>query len=299
MYIRVPVPIDHTVGESTSPAESGSIGSLTGFGQAPAPGLPNLSDWKELIGFRPSEQVQKTIIGRSRLGHGLRFHRIEDAASQGPVNLDYYPVKVSRLPQIPSVSYPEAGPPLVRVRNDADAFLRHIRLNINAFIDKRLTWFSPLEKSDESLWISSNPLGAVLHLDFYLLGGAKVGSIPMDDGSVVVSDFKSNYWRVYTIWTPTDHGHPVSGVREWGYSQSGSDYIFYTKAADRITKSLALPFKEYLYDAQNQLWLSFQRAIAMFVNKNGGKAEVLPPVANRYDWSQVAGQYHRPTINWL
>ena len=37
MYIRVPVPIDHTMGESASLIERGSMGSLTGLGQAPTP----------------------------------------------------------------------------------------------------------------------------------------------------------------------------------------------------------------------------------------------------------------------
>jgi hypothetical protein len=255
--------------------------SLRGLAQVPAVLPP--SAWQDLISFVPPVAIQRQILQRGL--PAWAFHRIEDAVGQA--NLDYYAVRVSRLPQVKGFTL------------SATALLTLIRLNLNDFIDKRLTAFAPFGASDKKLWNSSNPLGSVLHLDFYRLIGRIIGSIPIDDGSVVVSDFTPAYWRVYTIWTAADQGHPVSGVREWGYRPDGDGHVFYTRAADRLTKSLLLPFKDDVYAAQHTLWMSFQRAIEMFVNANNGQAAVLPPMANRYDWAQLAGQYHRPTVPWV
>jgi hypothetical protein len=254
---------------------------LGGLAQAPAV-LP-ASAWQDLISFVPPVAIQRQVLKRGR--PAWSFHRIEDAV--GPANLDYYPVHVTRLPRVRGATL------------SATQLLAHIRLNINDFIDTRLTRFSPQDAIDKLRWNSINPLGAVLHLDFYRLVGQAVPPVNIDDGSVVVGDFIPSYWRVYTIWTPADHGHPVSGVREWGCKPEGDGFVFFTRAADRPTKSLLLPFKDDIYAAQHALWMSFQRAIETFVRKHGGQATVLPPVANRYDWTQLATQYHRPTVPWV
>jgi hypothetical protein len=265
MYIRVPT--YRGLGESLGPC----VGTFTGS-------LP-ISFWQDLISLRPPVSVQQKIL-KKKWGADWFFHRIEKGV--GPVNLDYYPVQVSRLP--PNFA-------------SADLFLRHIRLNINDFIDTRLTKFSAYNKDENKLWLSNNPLGAILHLNFYVrLVGV---SANVDEGAVVVSDYKPNYWRVSTIWTAMEGGHPISGNREWGYcSTQGGGYIFYTKAADRLTRTWALPAKDMAYAAQHRLWVSFQQGILNYVNRNGGQAQVLTPTANRYDWNQVAGQYH-PTVNWI
>jgi len=252
-----------------------------------SPGLTSAAAWQDLISFRPSEALQKTVLGRGFPARWF-FHRIEDAF--GDVNLDYYPIKVSKLPTI-------NGNP-----HTATMLMHAIRLNISKLSDSRLISFTPWNSTEAARWFSPNPLGTVLHLNFYrLLTGLPVVNVinNIDDGAVVIGDVTSSYWRVYTIWTDADHGHPVSGVREWGYRPDGNGYIFYTRAADRLTKSVMLPFKGDVYAAQHALWLAHQRAVAMYVNNNGGKADVLPPTANRYDWGLVAGQYHRPTVRWV
>ncbi|HSL03321.1 MAG TPA: hypothetical protein VK901_07265 [Nitrospiraceae bacterium] len=286
MYIRVPVSINHTLGEPASSIEGGLIGSLTGLGQAPS--LPNLSDWKELISFRPPTAIQQNI--KSRI---WGFHAIEKPGAIGPINLDYYPVEVSQLPLLGGV------------RSTPEQFLKHIRLNINNFLDPTLTRFYPYDQIEAVKWASPNPLGAVLHLDF------REHSVNVDDGSVVVADFRPDRWIVSTIWNLTDGFHPLCGNREWGYTKTGSGtYIYYTKAGDRLTdrpylttlmRAAVVLGKNVIYKSQRKFWTGFQKGISDFVNNpvQGGKAQALPPSETRYDWGQVAAQYHRPTINWI
>ena len=257
--------------------------SLQGFGQAPAltPG-----HWQDLISFVPPANIQRKILSQNRLRPWF-FHRIEDAV--GPVNLDYYPVLVSRLPKVGGTALSPSG------------FQALIRSSINNFIDKRLLQFTPRGAGEAALWSSPNPLGAIMHLDFYRV----MGIVPrfltnVDDGTVVVSDFTANHWRVYTVWTPTDHGHPVSGVREWGWKSEGTNYIYYTRAADSTDQVDAPP-------VQGGHLRGTGHALAELpTGSRGIRADqwrpghgVLPPTATRYDWAPVAGQHHRPTTAWI
>ena len=301
MYIRVPVPIDHTLGESASLIEGGLIGSLTGLGKAPQ--LPNLSAWAPLIQFRPPRDIQQNIKSRGKVFKWY-FLQIETHGI-GPINLDYYPVEVSQLPLLGGV------------RCTPEQFLKHIRLNINNFLDPTLTRFNPYDQSEAVKWASPNPLGAVLRLDF------RDQSVNVDDGSVVVADFQPNRWIVSTIWNESDWAHPLCGNREWGYfSTTPGTYIYYTRGADRIAnsqmmihnltprqRSIAGKFillgKNLVYDGQRKYWTGFQQRIRHFVNDRiqSGKARVLPPSDTRYDWAQVADQYHCPSncpqTNWI
>jgi len=255
--------------------------SLRGFGDAPAV-LP-ASAWQDLISYVPPIAIQQQVLRRGI--PAWSFHRIQDAV--GPVNLDYYPVRIIRFPRKRGVELTAAQ------------FLTHLRLNLNSFVDTRLTRFTPLAATDKVTWESANPVGAALHLDFYRLVGQALPPVNIDDGSVVVCEAPPNFWRVYTVWNPADQGHPVSGSREWGFTADGNGYVFYTRAADRLTKSMLLPFKDQVYAAQHALWISFQTAIQNFVGRNGGEATVLPPTATRYDWTVLSSQYYRPTVPWV
>ena len=257
------------------------------LGQTPS--VSAAAAWQDIISFRPPETLQRTVLAR---GTPFRwfFHRIEDGL--GDVNLDYYPIRVRQLPR-------PGGKTLT-----ATQLMHRIRLNITNLSDPRLISFSPWWT--RVMQRVGNPpprWGRSLHLNFYQL----FSSLPglnlinnIDDGAVVVSDATSTYWRVYTIWTDADHGHPVSGVREWGYKVDGKDYIFYTRAADRLTKSVMLPFKgDVDHGAEHALARVSACRRDVCQQDPEGRLTYFLPVANRYDWGSVAGQYHRPTVPWV
>ncbi|RAV27409.1 hypothetical protein [Sinomicrobium soli] len=57
-----------------------------------------------------------------------------------------------------------------------------------------------------------------------------------DNESVIVSDYNTEKWTFSTIFDPKYGEHPVSGNRDFGYTQNGDgSYTFYTRGVDRLT----------------------------------------------------------------
>ena len=246
--------------------------------------LPDLSAWAELVSLRAPTTVQQRVRDKNP-GNRWYVHRLENAL--GPISLDYYPVRVTRLPtQIPDiVSSPSATD-----------LLRHIRYHINDFIDTTNCEFSPYDSAEGTKWLSADPLGAVIHIDMKTLGGW----FNPDDGSVVCSAITPQYWVFSTVWTTGDFGHPVSGNRMFGFvTNADGSYTFFTRGADRTTSAADYNGSKIVFGSAHTLWQSLQQKIAAFVNANGGAATVETPVVARYDWPQVLARYHEPTVEWL
>lgn len=115
--------------------------------------------------------------------------------------------------------------------------------------------------------------------------------IPLDDGSVICSEKKSNRWKFSTIFAPTDTYHPVSGTREFGFIENlDGTFTFYTRGVDRVRLRLA----EILggggrksFQGADNLWKSLQEGISNFVNFNGGSSQVEQPQIGRPDWDKL------------
>lgn len=91
-----------------------------------------------------------------------------------------------------------------------------------------------------------------------------------------------------------DGQHPVSGNREFGYTQNtDGSYTFYTRGVDRITDPVDAAIAENLMDAfanPDALWTSYKQGIYDFVQSNGGQATVPKTTDNkiyRPDWEKV------------
>lgn len=267
---------------------------------------PNrLGSWLDLINFVPPSSVQTALKSRSS---DWKFHKLDDA--HGPINLDYYPVKVDVLPVLGGN------------RLTAEQFLSHIRLNLNDFVDTNIAKFSPLDNTDAAKWASGNPLNAVVHIDMEvflgtwsprdkfdrysdLILGRDPVSVPLtlnpDDGSVVVSSFEQKRWVFSTIKTPgIDWSHPVSGNREFGFiNNSDGSYTFYTRGADRPTQSLDDTIKWLIFSQADDLWKSFQQGIFDFVESKQGSATKEDSVRYEESWEFIKRKYYNPTTNWL
>jgi Phage-related lysozyme (muraminidase) len=236
------------------------------------------TEWASLISFRPPVSVQTAVKGKGIHWH---VHRIEDA--YGDINLDYYPVTVTRLPTV-------AGRMLT-----AEELLSHVRLNLNRFVDTNNSEFAPYDSGEARTWSSSSPLGSVVHIDMKAAGGW----INVDDGSVVVSEYAADHWIFSTIWTVLDQAHPVSGNRRFGFTREGTSYTFYTRGADRCTGLLDTAAMAIVFSAAHNLWLSLQRGIASFITSSGGSASVGTATSVRTPWSSIQPTYHHPTVGWV
>jgi len=248
-YDYAPPPVAATMIQNFWPgsAESSAAESFT------APSA--LTDWRDLIRFSPPPSVVRAIGSRRPI-----YYRIQTigSARSDDVNLDFYPVYVSRMPRL-------GGRQL-----DAASLFDYFRRNINDFLDTDEAEFEGASTADTARWASSSPLGTVLYID---IGGWKIP----DDAYVVCSDYSPRHWRFSTLTQRvagmasfTDE-HPVSGTREFGYQGSDQRAVFYTKGADRGTFRLEW-MNRMAFSGGHQLWVSFQREFVNWVNRHGGRA---------------------------
>ncbi|MGI4759190.1 MAG: hypothetical protein ACRYF0_00690 [Janthinobacterium lividum] len=248
---------------------------------------PKLTEaWRSLITFIPPQSVidrlnnltanekSKTLlIPPSYVTVPPETWQIQSIqnASGVAINLDYFPIKVDRLPA--GFSTPEA-------------LLDYMRRNLNSNINTSLTSFAPHPDiiGENARWQSSNPLGSIIAI-----------TIPGNSGSVITSSYASNHWTFSTLHDPKYEDHPVSGTREFGFTPNpGGGYTFYVRGADRIDSKFVdvvtsatnppIPFL-----ASDATWESWQNKFAKFITDNGGLASVNPSdiVTNRPDWTEI------------
>jgi len=243
--------------------------------------LPDLSDWKDLISFRPLHSVQSAMIVAS--------HKLQPLEKgYGDVNLDYYPVEIRKFPTVNG-----------KVLKPGD-FLSYFRLNINNFVESGSADFKPYDPASGKLWKSQKPIDSVISIKLLQLFGKSV-----EKGSVVVSDSSSDYWIFSTVRTSKDGWHPVSGNRQFGIEKGkgSKNYVFYTKGADRVTTFVDQTGQSLfsaVFSSADKLWVSMQKKIADYINANGGDAVVSTKTSNRYKWDSVKkSPYFKPTRTWV
>lgn len=255
----------------------------------PVPAPPALQAWEHLISFRPPGPMQAGLNARFGIFQtpARVVHAIEDA--QGPISLDYYPVRVSAMPTDGSRTM------------TAEELLEFVRRNLNDFVDGAPEGcnFQPYDPNiDTAAWLppflSTAFPGAVVSIDMFSSG------VNVDDGAVVLSEIASDHWVFSTLWTPDDGGHPVSGNRQWGFVPGlAGEFVFFTRGADRTTSVVDNTASATVFGAAHQLWRSFQRRLAAFVCSNGGQATIEDATAKRYDWPTVQSTYHHPSTPWV
>lgn len=194
-----------------------------------------------------------------------------DNAYSTVVNMDYFSVRVNTLPIV-------NGQKLT-----APQFLHYIRVNLNNFTDGSKT-FSPYNAygiDDRAQWNSSTPKGSIIAIN-----------IPgPDNGSVITSYSSNDKWTFTTIYEPMYKTHPVSGNRDFGYTENtDGTYTFYTRGVDRLTtwdvnflqKETGIPFEQ-----ADKLWHSFQNGVKSFTDAHQGKASIVDAEKHRPNWDLV------------
>ncbi|SDW91045.1 hypothetical protein [Paenibacillus sp. CF384] len=214
--------------------------------------------WGELLRFEVPIEITNGLKSRE---NEMRLQKFTDAI--GDLNLDYYPVKINVFPNIGGV------------RVDSNGLLRHIRLNLNNFIDTSYAEFIPFTVGkDDVQWTSSTPAGSVFKI-----------KITPDNAAVVASLVENNRWRFSTITTHDTGSHPVSGHREFGITtKADGTTTFYIQGADRTTDFFESIGDSFAFSQADKLWLSLQSKLVDFVNNNGGSAEKLNRFSDRFKW---------------
>lgn len=229
-------------------------------------------DWSRLYSLVPDPDLQREVTQR---GNNWAVHQMGHAA--GKLNLDYYPIVVTQMPVVDGKSIsPEDYLERLRI-----GFLRNADPNI-----EQLAKFRGYLPSDEKLWQSPDPTGAVLRIGLGL-PIPFAPNIAVDDGIVLVSEKSSDHWVFSTVraGTPLIDGgaHPVTGNRAFGFwKRDDGATVFYTAAADRPTRGIDRYVQDLLvFPIQDLLWSRFQRSIAQDINSHGGQAVVGEPRIQR------------------
>jgi hypothetical protein len=262
-----------------------------------------ISVWKDLCSFRPPVALQDDLFKRFDVVYwALRktdpdadptwgyYHAIEDAAGDN-LNLDRYQIWVERLP----------NHPVTKAAFTPESLLTYFRTNINSFLDTSVSAFYPYAPHreppgtvDETKWLSSSPLGAVMTIEIDITGGTEFAS-------VVCTLIEPRRWIFSTMKTPGDFNHPVSGNREFGFYRGrykGKDgWAFQTRGADRVTPSL-IP-EGPTFEGADRLWRSLQAKFKEFVDREGGVAEIIDPFSQRFPWDDVSAALFSPSIKRL
>jgi len=244
-----------------------------------------IQQWQSLAQHTAPQSVQNKI--NNLPGNWANDFEIQplDEANGTVVNLDYFSVNVTQLPDNPNTEQPFTP----------SGFLDYIRRNFNDFVDD--STFDPyceipsMCQTETELWFSNDPLGSIVYID-----------IPLDDGVVVCTEYTNSYWYFMTMNAPFAGNHPVSGTRQFGYEQTpNGSYNFFVRGVDRFDSNIA-ENAAYMYDAifgdgdtpnpfngADALWESFQERLNNFVNNpnNGGSATIITPTKNRPDWEKV------------
>jgi len=237
-----------------------------------------IQNWQTLAQHTAPQSVQDKINNLpSNWANDFEIQSIQNANGT-IVNLDYFSVNVSLLPNNPSTNQ----------QFTADEFLDYIRRNFNDFVDgstfEPYCEISSMCQTETDLWNSNNPLGSIIYID-----------IPGDDGVVVCTEYTNSYWYFMTMNTPYAGNHPVSGTRQFGYElNTNGSYNFFVRGVDRFNSNIVenslyvVTFGNPFLGA-DALWVSFQEKLNSFINNpiNGGNSTIVSPIKNRPDWNKV------------
>jgi hypothetical protein len=227
--------------------------------------------WSDLVNFVPSQSIVDIVEN----AEGDFDIQLLDNARGANINLDYFSVNVSSLPDFQGSNSPETIKQL----------FDHVRKQINNFVDPNFAQFTPIASQDEVQWISSDPLGTMISID-----------IPGNDGAVIASHSEYCCWIFSTLKAPfegetqfqDDGYHPVSGNRQFGFVQEAdASWTIYVKGADRIQRSWISLVGDIGFAASDALWDSFSDKVESFVNSNSGSADEQSSEMQRPKWSNV------------
>ncbi len=239
--------------------------------------------WAKLVSFVPSASVQNMVTSRPG---SWAFNRVDKAFGHS-LNLDYYPITVTRLPA-------HHGSP--------EELLKYIRKNLATFFDPDIGRFAAYSQPDRVKWEADDPnavLGAVMQFFMKFISWLPAP----EDGSVVASSVTDNSWIFTTIDSPDDFTHPVSGHREFGFETvGGGTYTFYTRGADRVTGFAfgARSLEGTVLSGGRAFWKAFQKRIVEYVNapQQGGEAQIGKEERHQPAWT-LGQKLYQPSGTWL
>ena len=228
---------------------------------------------------------------------------IEDGSS-ALVNIDYYAVEITQIPDFNSDGIPDTKEQLYQKFRDnftnlASGMTTISSTNCPSPLDVvHASWvFTPYQESvDLPLW-ESRSIGARFFIDANTQ--EVLAKLITDDGAIITIQENELSFVISTIYTPRSSSQPFSGKRMWGIrtNNNGNCEIF-TRAIDRakpipiINLFGEVPgFTECddldYFVIADRTWTNLQSNISQFISDNGGIGTIKNPQYVHLDFKRV------------
>lgn len=269
--------------------------------------------WQDLVEFDPRKVASVATYIKYQNDNNSDFRSpkrrweilLLSSAFGSKLNMDYYSVKITKLPTTRSIIFKQQSFKLSEKptfpRKDvlfekgekelwtSNRLFEHVRKNLGFFLNKDIARFYSDSARDQDIWDSKSPITAVMvfgvnAINVNMPTMNKEVNVIFDDAAVICSSFTTEQqWIFSPIQNPKNGQHPVSGNRQFGLRQVGTHYEFYVRGADRLTGVLDSLGEKAAFVGADSLWKGFQSNLVDFINQNGGKAEIDD---TKYEWKR-------------
>ncbi len=252
-------------------------------------------------------QVPKKAIERlNEIGGELQYIRGYDEKQSKIVNMDYFSVRIDKMPTINNQLL-DANMLFKKIRDNFLTLSKGSKVfesQCSSFLTMKGYWeFKPYPKyAKEELRRWEKQLGAsifkieaksgvVVNKNVYTSYFSRLD--PADHGAVLESEVTQDSWIFTTIFTPETDTQPFSGHRQFGiHKDEEGNYRFFTRAIDRIwpsnfitkTNGKECAVLDYLTIA-DATWTNLIQNVSQFINKNGGKTTILHTEPTRINFN--------------
>ncbi|MDA3616334.1 RHS repeat domain-containing protein, partial [Polluticaenibacter yanchengensis] len=236
------------------------------------------SPWRDLLTMHTCSNILAMANNRNSQMGSPRFKNQEiSKAYSDQLNLDYYSVKIIKLP------------PSFKSSSELFAF---IKSEFATFIDKNNggASLSGWRDWEQKIFNSSNPESSVMKFKIYPIRSF----LSLDDANVITTKFSLNdkYWVFKPITDNTlnplgsDGMHPVSGQRQFGLTSNDNDktFTFYTRGVDRPWSAFDAMMSGATFKGADALWKNVMKNVVDKINKMGGWAYVGASVSKQISW---------------
>ena len=227
-----------------------------------------------------------------------------EEGSSALVNIDYYAVEVTQIPDFNKDGNPDTKEQLYQKFREnftelASGMTTITTTNCPSPLDVvNASWmFVPYDESiDLPLW-ESRTIGARFFIDANT--EEVLAKLIADDGAIITIQENEFSFIISTIYTPRSSTQPFSGKRMWGIrtNENGNCEIF-TRAIDTakpipiINLFGEVPgFTECddldYFEIADRTWSNLQSEISQFISTNGGTGTIKDPRVVHLDFKQV------------
>lgn len=239
-----------------------------------------------------------------------QFIRGNDNIQSASVNLDYFSVRIDKMPKVDGGAlglYRLIKQRFLKLASGHTDFKGHATIPSSINMGVSGLWkFRPYPKEDEPMYENIQAIkwnGEIDHPIFFIEADSNdwYAQPVVDHGAVIVSEFSDMCWLFTTINTSESDSQPFSGHRQFGiHLHEDGFYRVFTRALDRVWPSGRTSFanaydidgtvKDY-FTIANGTWNYYMNEVWNFITDLGGSATKMPPEVERINFADFNSEF--------